>query len=222
MKDIVDKRVDELIKDVNHLAKQGRENFSGPSRYFYSKIIDCHKRKSLKELLDDDNFYEYIYATLASWGMHRMGKKGAKMQEFDPFRESIHECRKELLSLDNRVLEKLRQDQINSTQNILLTIFRKLKIMKTNSRIVGTSKTLHFILPNLVVPMDREYTLSFFNKKYLTPKNEEKIFVELFNKFVDISQKLKYGGINFERNDFQPSIAKLIDNAIIGYKLPRK
>ena len=144
------------------------------------------------------------------------------MQDFPQFRKSIRNCRSELLSLDGLFLEKLRPNQVNSTQNVLMAIFNKLDIMKTHYRLVGTSKTLHFLLPNLVVPMDREYTLSFFNKKYLTPNNEEKIFIELFGKFVSISQMLKLDRINFKKSDFQPSVAKLIDNAIIGYKLPKK
>ena len=94
--------------------------------------------------------------------------------------------------------------------------------METNSKIVGTSKTLHFILPELVVPIDREYTLRFFGEKNLASKNEEKIFVELFDRFYKISQKLKLDEVNFKKSKFQPSVAKLIDNAIIGYVAKNK
>ncbi|MDE1825021.1 MAG: hypothetical protein KGH61_04915 [Candidatus Micrarchaeota archaeon] len=220
-----DRNTDELTKNIKKFldyAEQGQKKFGGPSKYFYSKIIGCHENNSLKELLDDDKFYEYIYATLISWGMHRMGKRGAKMRDFCPFRESIQDCKSELLKLDKKALERLMPDQINQTQNALLTIFHKLKIMKTNSKIVSTSKTLHFILPELVVPIDREYTLRFFGEKNLTSKNEEKIFVELFNRFYKISQKLKLDEVNFKKSKFQPSVAKLIDNAIIGYVAENK
>ncbi len=221
MRDVVGERIADLIKNVDYFAKQGIKNFSGPSTHFYSKVIGCHNGKSLRQVLDDPDFYEYAYATLASWGMHRLGERGAKMQDFDSFKESIHSCRSELLNLDGLALERLQPDQMNQTQKVLQTIFHKLKIMKTDSKIVGTSKTLHFILPELVVPIDREYTLPFF-KKHLTPKNEETVFAELFKMFVEISQRLKLGKSHFETEQFQPSVAKLIDNAIVGYNAKRR
>jgi hypothetical protein len=220
MKD-VNGQVDKLTKNIDkflNYAEEGQKKFGGPSEYFYSKIIECHNKKSLNELLGEESFYEYIYATLISWGMHRMGKGGAKMRDFSPFRESIEECKEDLLKLDNKSLEKLLPNQIDQTQEILLKVFHKLKVMETNSKIVGTSKTLHFILPALVVPIDREYTLRFFGRRNnLTSKNEEKLFSDLFYRFCEISQKLTLDKVNFKKSKFQPSVAKLIDNAIIGY-----
>lgn len=217
--------IEELTENIERfLGYTNQEtNFSGPSEYLYSRINEFHKKKSLTALLDDEIFYDYIYATLASWGMHRMGTRGAKMQEFTLFKESILNCKSELLSLDKLALETLQQNQIEQVKTTLSVIFDKLNIMQTKSKIVGISKTLHFILPNLIVPIDREYTLWFFGIKNLKDLEYEKeIFIRLFDEFVKISQKLKLDKVEFERNQFQPSAAKLIDNAIIGYKLSKR
>ena len=121
-----DRNTDKLTENIDKFldyAEQGQKKFGGPSEYFYSKIIDCHKNNSLKELLDDDKFYEYVYATLISWGMHRMGKRGAKMRDFYPFRESIQNCKSELLKLDKKALERLMPDQINKLKMAFLQYF---------------------------------------------------------------------------------------------------
>ncbi|HEX7569783.1 MAG TPA: hypothetical protein VF492_04705, partial [Verrucomicrobiae bacterium] len=54
--------------------------FSGPSVYFHLKSLKASRDKNF------DSFAEYVYATLASWGMHRMGPSGAKMGDFEKFR----------------------------------------------------------------------------------------------------------------------------------------
>lgn len=102
---VIWKRENKLIRKANSYAKIRKNKFIGPSKYFYSKLIRYHQKKSLKNLLSDNLFYEYIYATLVSWGMHRMGPKGAHMTEFNTFKKSIWSCRKELLVLDGLVLE---------------------------------------------------------------------------------------------------------------------
>lgn len=59
------------------------ETFHGPSLYFHRRTL---------EMTNSDNFelyLKFIYATLASWGMHRIGKSGSKMQSFDVFKGSI-------------------------------------------------------------------------------------------------------------------------------------
>lgn len=48
---------------------------------FIKKVIELIRQSAdYGGLLNTDSFLEYIYATLASWGMHRMGPKGAKMK----------------------------------------------------------------------------------------------------------------------------------------------
>jgi len=40
-------------------------------------------------IINDERFIEYIYATLASWGMHRMGPGSSKMEDYDKFKFSV-------------------------------------------------------------------------------------------------------------------------------------
>ena len=57
--------------------------FDGPSLHFHLKALNASRRQIL------DQFTEYVYAALVSWGMHRMGRKGSKMTAFEVFAASI-------------------------------------------------------------------------------------------------------------------------------------
>ena len=94
--EIIKLRISDLKNNFKPYMDYFKENypFSGPSEYFYIKIINTIK--SLKDNKDYDklfekDFIELLYATLCSWGMHRMGpdNKGPKMNEFSKFKDCI-------------------------------------------------------------------------------------------------------------------------------------
>ena len=66
---------------------------------------------------------------------------------------------------------------------ILTGLFEKLNLVKTKSPLVTFSKTLHFFLPNLVVPIDRRYTCDFFKiyPNRINGKEREVQLVDFFN-----------------------------------------
>jgi len=66
-----------------HHAYYQAETFRGPSLYFHERALATRQDPSAVTHL------EYVYSTLASWGMHRMGRGGSKMQRFDVFSQSV-------------------------------------------------------------------------------------------------------------------------------------
>jgi len=107
-----------------------------------------------------------------------------------------------------------------SLLNMLEKLFGNIKVMKSTSKIVGTSKTLHFLLPRLVMPIDRTYTLNFLygNNKYDSTLNMEiDTFKEVFGKFRDIAMKLSLSKDDVDNQGWNTTVPKLINNAIIGY-----
>ena len=59
----------------DYVAAFNKNNpFSGPSLYFHHKTLQIGRNLGAVEAcLGDERFFESLYATLASWGMHRMG-----------------------------------------------------------------------------------------------------------------------------------------------------
>lgn len=69
--------------DASHEAYSTAETFGGPSLYFRQRALDTRRAPAPLQHL------EYVYATLASWGMHRMGPGGSKMPAFEAVRASV-------------------------------------------------------------------------------------------------------------------------------------
>jgi hypothetical protein len=152
-------------------------NFGGPSLYFHLRALGLEGEvsKSLK--------LEFIYGTLAAWGMHRMGKGGAKMVSFREFKESIQNIEDDLESMSTVNPLDITQQQWTKLENI----FKTIKIMKSATIIVGNSKVMAHFLPSIVPPVDRRYTLNYLfgNSNIINDRNYEwqlmhKILTEFF------------------------------------------
>lgn len=66
-----------------HDAYYRAETFRGPSLYFHERALATRNDPAALTHL------EYVYATLASWGMHRMGRGGSKMRSFEALSQSV-------------------------------------------------------------------------------------------------------------------------------------
>ena len=109
------KNEDDLICNLKYYYDRSIEvvnDFGGPSVYFHTQAIQEQKENFLS-----DRHIEMIYATLSSWGMHRMGDPKvtkAKMVEFDDFKRSIrthgnHLQRMRFLAMDSSTLKQYKE-----------------------------------------------------------------------------------------------------------------
>jgi hypothetical protein len=185
----------------------------------YREIIDRHRAdNSLDLLLDDENFYFLIMSTLKKWNMDQ---RGAKLAAIDDLKESILIHRVDLIKLYRYKLHLITEDEVDHKLiGLLQKIFSNLKIMESKRRIVGVSKALHFLLPDLVMPMDGKYTLMYFfnhNKYRNTIQGEFNIFEDIFAETYRIAKKLNLNQSDVDGKSWNTSIPKLIDNSIIGF-----
>ncbi|WXG46147.1 MAG: hypothetical protein WED05_05705 [Candidatus Atabeyarchaeum deiterrae] len=191
-------------------------DFPNSSYYFHKKVIDMIRTSDYDELLSNDLFFEFVYATLSSWGLDRMDG-GARLEEFIVFRKCVLDSSDFLRNLCKARLNKLDDKEREETKSKLAVLFDKLGgVMKTESKLVGVSKTMHHLLPDLVPPIDRKHTETFFYGRPVNRAQEKKAFLELFDCFHLICKKLNLSERDLEEK-WDTSIPKLIDNAIIGY-----
>ena len=83
--------------------------------------------------------------------------------------------------------------------------------MKTRGKLVSNSKLLHFLLPNMFMPMDRKNTLSYFYGNTGESKNK---YIEI----IELSYEIMRMPENWEGyldNRWNTTVPKMIDNAII-------
>lgn len=186
-----------------------------PGQYLYNLLLEKRKKKDIFS----DEYLELVYTTLIAWNMNG---RGAKLSKIDKFKQTLRKNKVQIKSLEKYKLINLKDKEL--VLGKLKDLFFNLNLTETKSKIVTFSKTLHFLLPELIVPIDRKYTLDFFYNNKQLPTNKEKkennekqfeIFVELFDKFIEISKS--YNLNQYLDNIWHVTPTKVIDNAIIGY-----
>jgi hypothetical protein len=213
-----------VVEEIKSLMSAPDNFKKGPSVYFHHKAIECARNEEFLE----DRHLEYIYATLASWGMHRMGDAGAKMPDFeDYFKKSI------LTENNKEIYEKWRGKTVDDISDSNLTDLIKdmthvcfsIEATEGKSKLVSSSKTLAHILPDLVPPIDRQYTLQFFygtkNHPINTNDDGQKVFEYVMRYMYDLYRKnegFKNLALNTltEGGDFCSSLPKIFDNLVIN------
>jgi hypothetical protein len=216
--------IDLLMSQFGRYVDTFDENrqFAGPSVYFHLKALTAlRSHKSAVDALGDNDFFDYLYATLASWGLHRMGPGKAKLGELDDLKASFSEQRDRIRALQVLRIEEVDQADCEDVANSIWQVMGKLRVGVGETLLVSNSKALHHLLPDLVPPIDRNYTLMFFiGRPYIYHGRDGDYFKALYPLFREIAVKclaeiqrriqVPYVGMN-------TSVTKVIDNAILGF-----
>jgi hypothetical protein len=173
------------------------------------------------DALEDDDFFDYMYATLASWGLLRMGPGNAKLVEIDELRGSFQAQRERILALQDLRIENIHDRDVGEVARSVWEILLGLKVGVGEALLVANTKALHNLLPDLVPPIDRNYTLMFFvGRPYIYRGRDGEYFKELFPLFREISMRCLddiRARIHTPWTGMNTSVTKVIDNAILGY-----
>jgi hypothetical protein len=219
-KDKYNEKIREILSSAEqfHDSYYKAETFRGPSLYFHKRALATrYDPTSLTHL-------EYVYATLASWGMHRMGRGGSKMRSFEILSQSVQ-------SLKGGIAEAQTFDFREMSESkwaLLKEIFCGVKVMASGTTLVGNSKVMHHMLPNIIAPIDREYTL-WFLRGNTTIRNDLEtewlLMKEIISQFfIPVACDTKFYSKAeqwMKRNEDYPwdtSILKVVDNLVIGSK----
>jgi len=183
----------------------------------YIKLIDQFRQtRKYKNLFKDDSYIDLAYRTLEAWNMNQRGTRLASIQSFT---NSIIKNTDQLSNLSKYRLENLKQKEFTHVFSELWSLFNNIEVMATKARIVGLSKTLHFLLPDLVMPIDRRNILLWLyqtDRYSKEPKREFSDFKEILLAYARLSKHLQLSINDVDNVGWNKSIPKLIDNAIIG------
>lgn len=193
---------------------------SSKSLRLYKEILSAHKSYGIKGLVLDSDFHNLIYRTLISWDMNN---RRAKLVDFNCFSSGIKAMSTLICDLASYSMAELDNEDVVDIGLKIKDLFSQLKVMRSKSQIVGCSKALHFLLPQLIMPVDGKFTLNFlygYRKYYDDTENEVRIFLEVFHAFRSLASIL---GIHEKdqvcASSWNTTVPKIIDNAIIGYTL---
>ena len=230
---VINQNYDDLLENWKRYYEKSKEvynKFGGPSVYFH---LECIKECRGGIFLGNKHL-ELIYATLVSWGMHRMGNTNSQMVNFNTFTESITKHTDFFNDLKGKSLLKLEPKELEDCLKKLENVFTKLKVSNSkNAIIVANSKVIHHILPNLLLPIDRQYTIRFFTRikdnwfsdksgKYKLvsiPRKEKQydLFKKIVYKSYDFFKNIELREFEINQDTFNTSYPKILDNLIVAY-----
>jgi hypothetical protein len=197
--------------------------FTGPSLYFHLKTLALRSRHATPlEVISDSDFFDSLYATLTAWGMHRMGRGHTKLLELPEIKSSF-ESQAELISeLPTVCLSQLDKAAVDEVAAKLWAILARLRVGIGETKIVANSKALHHLVPSLMPPIDREYTLRFFFDRKDLNQGDERAFREMFPYFCELAASQKEHIQGCIGRGMNTSETKILDNAIVGFRLRQK
>lgn len=216
-------RVDELIENFNdYIDFFNRSNlFIGPSLYFHKKTLErVELNQNPIKTIEDEIFYDYLYAMLTAWGMHRMGPGSTKLTEMNILKESFRKQKNKIELLSNYEIDSIPNNEIFHITSKIWELIENLEISISKTKIVAGSKALHHLFPKLIPPIDREYTIRFFYNRTNMNQGDKKAFKEIYPYFIKIAKSCKDDIKHQIGNGLMAtSKTKIIDNAIVGYVL---
>jgi hypothetical protein len=205
--------------------------FGGPCVHFHRECIRAGEAEFL-----GDRHLEMLYATLTAWGMHRMGDSETtktKLTNWDVFSSSLRANANELERFRSLDLLALREPDYDEALASLSSCYRAMKLSISGATIVVNSKALFHLLPRLIPPIDRQYTVRFFNqprvqwrdskgkfKTIMLPAGIDgqfQLFQAICNKVKRLADRVDRSLLDTEMREHGVSAPKAIDNAIVAY-----
>ena len=211
------KNREEKIEAVVGVIRGGMKRFNGmyregPSEYFYHRVLDLRRaHRSIETFVSSDYCLEILYATLVAWDMN---SRKARMKDFNLFCASIRGALAELVDVQSAVEAFSYSDPVLLLE-ALGNAYDRLALMVTSGRLVSNAKTLHFLFPDVAMPMDGTYTL---NGLYGNTGESRQKYVEVMRFCFDVLRTI--GKVDRHLDDgWNTTPPKLVDNAIIMWQV---
>jgi hypothetical protein len=218
--------IESLVGDFSRFVRHfdASRQFGGPSVYFHAKTIKVVAgHPTAVDALGDDLFFDHLYATLASWGLHRMGPGSTKLGDLDELKASFRSQAASIERLQQLRIERLGPDEVRVVVQAAWEVLANLRVGIGETLLVANSKALHHLLPALIPPIDRNYTLEFFvGHRHIYRGRDADYFRAIYPLFHEIAVRCESeirGFLATPREGMNTSVTKVIDNAIVGFML---
>ena len=198
-------------KSIARLAKSGEKLLTQE----YDETAERYNRilRFPRKDINSDEFINLVYDMLIAF---KMNSRGAKLSAFADFKTTIAKQADIIQSLAKYKLEKVKATDDTFIATID-SMFDSLRLTQTKSSLVTFSKAMHFLLPDLFMPIDGRYTLRFFYES--KPVNEKACFLQVFEQFRLFAQE-HHESLREQvdsNSHWNRNIPKVIDNIIIAY-----
>jgi hypothetical protein len=207
------------------------KKFGGPCVYFHRECLTAREAGFLSH-----RHIEMLYATLTAWGLHRMGdteKTKTKLTDWDEFQKSLAAQGDELHEFARHSMLDMSESEYADAVARLRPCYTKLKLPESDATIVVNSKAFFHLFPEFIPPIDRQYTIRFFEKepeKWLNrdgkfnaiqlpsePDAQFNMFHATCTTMKRLADEIAPALFEEQQQRFQVTAPKALDNAIVNY-----
>src|SRR6266540_3514295 len=166
------------------------------------------------EAINSDDFLRSLRSTLQAWGL---GVRRSKLAPEPQFDLAVRSARAKIEALDGLLIDDptLPVD----VEERLWRLIESMGVVDNRAKLVAGTKTLHHLLPELVVPMDHRWTGTFFqlgSHEWQHPTYQRRAFLQTHRDFCEIARRVQPQQYVNGRH-WRTSRTKILDNALIGF-----
>jgi hypothetical protein len=216
-REVIQNRIDRLVADFGRYveAYDRLVSFSGDQLAAHRETIALRRdARSVEAAIGDARFVSSLRRTLRAWGI---GGRASVLLPQDEFIEALRSAAPGLKWFQPFTIDAV--DLPADTADRLWFVIDRLGVVENKAKLVAGTKTLHHLLPDLVVPMDRVWTGKFFRlhpPEWQEPTNQHKTFRRVYAQLADIARQTDPQQY-VTGQGWRTSQTKILDNALIGF-----
>lgn len=214
--DLVTARIAELCQGfgdyVAAFDQQPAFTRSGQLEHHRATIERRRQLGSVRAAVHCPEFIESLWHTLHAWGMNQ---RAATLVPLERFGEELRWVAPLLEKLECWTIDEplFRAERVAAD---LWEAICELEITESANRIVSGAKTLHHLLPDLIPPIDRQFTRVFFHWHQPQFQSQpERVFTDIYTRMAQVAQVVRPG--QYVGAGWQTSRTKVLDNALVAY-----
>ena len=208
-----DHKIGEIIEAIKNDLSGANLFGVGPKLLLYRQLLGTRAEyPSVRQFLMSEAHLKLLYDTLEAWDMN---VRGARMKSFAGFKASLMRRIGEL-----NHLEDSGQSNQFSTQfrRHLKTTYETLHVMLSKAKLVANAKILHFLFPDLLMPVDRQHVLCYLYgpSGYTIPNRPGS--VSKYLEIIDFSFAVMGAQEDWTLyldDQWNTTVPKMIDNAMV-------
>ena len=214
-------------RDVRHRTLQLAANFDAyvthfqwhvpftkPRELSLHRLTNDRRRElgSVEAALNDEAFLDSLFATLILRGI---GPRGTKLVPRAQFGATLLAHRDEISEMERFSIEDACLD-VTAVAERLSALSRDLGIVENVATVEPGSKALHYLLPNLVPPLDRRWSGKFFRWGQQDPlAHSQRLWIDALTNLALVASATTPSRLLDD--EWNSSAAQILDNALIGY-----
>lgn len=212
-RELVQRRLEALTTDFSDYvdAYDGRVPFTTQQLRLHRQTIALRRNADgLGEAINSDDFLRTLRSTLQAWGL---GVRRSKLAPEPEFGLAIRSARAQLEALDGLWIDDPTLP-IDVGER-LWRVIESMGVVDNRAKLVAGTKTLHHLLPGLVVPMDHRWTGTFFqlgSHEWQHPTYQRRAFLQTYEDFCEVARRVQPQQYVTGRQ-WRTSRTKILDNA---------